>query len=97
MLPLIGDGEEAVVELVDLCRRAKAENRSRRSLLEELSRREGFYIPEFFDISYRQDGCIAEIRPLRAGYPKVRRRFLPDLGKRAGSGPADRAVHADGA
>ncbi len=76
---LIGDGEEAIVELAEAVRRGKAEGWSRRQLLEELAGREGFYVPQFFEISYAQDGRIAKILPLHKGYEKVRRRFLADL------------------
>ncbi len=76
---LIGDGEEAVVELVELVRRAKQEDWSRKKLLQQLAGREGFYIPQLFDISYQEDGCVETITPLQQGYDKVRRRFLNDL------------------
>ena len=76
---LIGDGEEAVVELVELVRQADAEDWSRDALLTELSRREGFYVPEFFAVRYHPDQRIAAIEPLKPGYESVRRRFVDDL------------------
>lgn len=76
---LIGDGEEAVVELVALVRQAKQERWPRKRLLEELAGRAGFYIPEFFDVSYQPDGCIDKITPLQQGHDKIKRRFLNDL------------------
>ncbi len=76
---LIGDGEEAVVTLLQLVRQAKVEGWSRRQLLLKLAESDGFYIPELFDVSYRDDGCIAAIRPLQPDYPKVKRCFLTDL------------------
>lgn len=76
---LIGDGEEAIVELAELVRRGKQEEWTRRQLLEELATREGFYVPELFAVSYQQDGKVAEIKSLKSGYEKVHRRFLADL------------------
>ncbi|MCF6267655.1 MAG: TIGR03960 family B12-binding radical SAM protein [Desulfuromusa sp.] len=76
---LIGDGEEAVVELVELVRLSKQEGWNRKQFLQKLSACEGFYIPELFDVSYQKSGCIEQITPLRPGYDKVRRRFLNDL------------------
>ncbi|MEA3545100.1 MAG: TIGR03960 family B12-binding radical SAM protein [Thermodesulfobacteriota bacterium] len=76
---LIGDGEDAVVEFVELVRQAKQENWSRKQLLQKLAEGDGFYIPELFNVSYRDDGCIGEIAPILLGYDKVRRRFLNDL------------------
>ena len=76
---LIGDGEEAVVELVELVRQGKHENWSRKQLLHKLADCEGFYVPELFDVSYQPNGCVEKITPLQPGYDKVRRRFLNDL------------------
>ncbi len=76
---LIGDGEEAIVDLLRLVRQLKQEGWSRRQLLLELAKYDGFYIPELFDVSYRDDGCIAAIQPLHPDYPKVKRCFLTDL------------------
>ncbi len=76
---LIGDGEEAVVELVRLVRQAKAEGWERKRLLAALAGHEGFYVPGFFDVAYHHDGRVAKIQPLRPGYEQVRRRFLADL------------------
>ncbi len=76
---LIGDGEEAVVELVELVRQGQKESWSRNQLLQQLSKREGFYIPQFFSVSYQKNGCIEEITVRQKGYEKVRRRFLNDL------------------
>lgn len=78
-LALIGDGEEAIVELVELVRRGKQAGWSRQQLLDELTTREGFYVPARFEVSYQADGRVANIIPLRKGYEKVRRRFLADL------------------
>lgn len=76
---LIGDGEEAIAELADAVRTAKQQGWSRLQLLEQLSGYPGFYVPQFFAVSYHEDGTVAEIAPQRAGYEKVTRRFLNDL------------------
>ena len=76
---LIGDGEEAVVELVKLVRQAQQENWNREQLLQQLAGRSGFYIPQFFNVSYQKNGRIEEISALQEGYEKVLRCFLNDL------------------
>ncbi len=76
---LIGDGEEAIVDLVRLVRQAKADDWSRQKLLRKLAACGGFYIPELFDVQYHEDGRIAAIQPQQSDYPKVERRFLADL------------------
>ncbi len=76
---VIGDGEEAVVELCEALRAAKAAGLSRTELLQQLAEIEGIYVPSLFEVDYLQDNRIAAIRPLEGRSPKVRRRFLQDL------------------
>jgi radical SAM family uncharacterized protein/radical SAM-linked protein len=76
---VIGDGEEAAIEVAEAVRAAKKAGENRRQLLERLVAVEGVYVPSLFVVDYREDGRIAAIRPLKDDYPKVRRRFLPDL------------------
>lgn len=76
---VIGDAEEALVEVAQAVLAAKQAGESRERLLERLAAIEGVYVPSFFAVDYQADGRIAAIRPLREGYSKVRRRFLADL------------------
>ena len=77
---LLGDGEQAVIEIAETLREWKRQGAGLKTeLLERLARIDGIYIPSFFEIDYQADGRIAAIRPLKAGYERVRRRFLADL------------------
>lgn len=76
---LLGDGEEATLEIALAVREAKKTAESKAQLLERLSRIEGVYIPSFFEPKYASDGTISEITPLNPDYTSVRRRFLADL------------------
>jgi radical SAM family uncharacterized protein/radical SAM-linked protein len=77
---LIGDGEEAVVELVELVRQRRRQGWTKEQLLEALAQREGFYVPRFYAVSYLADGRIAAVAPRNDKAPaRVRRRFLADL------------------
>jgi radical SAM family uncharacterized protein/radical SAM-linked protein len=78
---LIGDGEEAVVEIADAVINAKEAGLGKAKKLERLSEIKGLYVPSFFDVSYNSDSTIKELRPLRPGYGPVRRRFVADLDK----------------
>lgn len=78
-LALIGDGEEAIVEIVDLVRQGADADWSREELLNRVAACEGVYVPEHFHVSYQENGEIAQIEPLRPERDKVRRRFLADL------------------
>lgn len=76
---LIGDGEEAILEICDRLIEAKAKGHSKALLLQDLSRIEGVYVPSFFQVIYHEDDRIKEIIPLREGYSHVKRRILQDL------------------
>ncbi len=76
---LIGDGEEAVVEIAGICREHKKAGLGRHDLLEKLATVRGVYIPSFFNTEYHDDGRISKISPLKKGYSSVRRRFVADL------------------
>jgi len=76
---VIGDGEEAVVELCEIVRTSRAAGEERAQLLRRLAAIDGVYVPALYRIDYLPDGRIARIEP-DAGAPlKVRRRFLADL------------------
>ena len=76
---LLGDGEEAVLEIALAVREAKSSGEGKAALLERLSAIEGVYIPSFFEPQYAADGTLTRILPLKPGYASVRRRFLSDL------------------
>jgi len=78
---LIGDGEEAILEICDRIIEGKEKGHSKALLLEDLSRIEGVYVPSFFQVMYHEDNRIKRIIPLREGYSHVRRRILQDLDK----------------
>jgi radical SAM family uncharacterized protein len=75
----IGEGEEAMTELLDVVvehRRGRNGRTDRGTLLEEISRVPGWYVPSRYTVSYRDDGSIAEIR----GEPQpVEKRFVKTL------------------
>lgn len=76
---LIGDGEEAIVELCAAVRASKAAGEERPALLRRLAKIEGIYVPSLFRVDYRADHSIKSIEPVDPQLPKVRRRVLADL------------------
>lgn len=78
---LIGDGEEAVPEIVDTCRRWKlgSQEAGKVGLLRKLMDIKGVYVPSFFDVTYDNDGTVREIVPKVEGYQKVEKRIVADL------------------
>lgn len=77
---VIGDGEEAIVDLVDLVRRAKDQGWTRQETLEQAATIPGFYIPSFYDVTYYPSGQIAGIAPNNShALTRVQKRVVADL------------------
>ena len=58
---VVGDGEEAIVELVRAYQAARGEPRE--AQLRALARVPGVYVPRFYDVRYNGDGTVAAIEP----------------------------------
>ncbi|MEU7525571.1 TIGR03960 family B12-binding radical SAM protein [Saccharothrix sp. NPDC042600] len=79
---VLGDGEEAVLEITDLVRAWKAEGRpgGRDELLLRLAETGGVYVPRFYDVEYLPDGRIQRVVPNRERVPyRVFKRTTMDL------------------
>ncbi|HEX6351556.1 TIGR03960 family B12-binding radical SAM protein [Actinophytocola sp.] len=78
---VLGDGEEAVLEITDLVRAWKQEGRpgGRDELLTRLAETGGVYVPKFYDVSY-DDGALNPVVPNRDRVPAtVAKRTTMDL------------------
>lgn len=75
---LIGDGEEAVVDICQAVRQGKRERLSKDEMLKRLAGIEGVYVPSLFEPHYGPDGRLALTRCLLPGH-RVRKRFLSSL------------------
>jgi radical SAM family uncharacterized protein/radical SAM-linked protein len=76
---LLGDGEEAVLDIAQTCREWRQLGGTREALLERLAAIEGVYVPSFFAIGYDAAGCVESVSALKKGYETVKRRFVSDL------------------
>lgn len=79
---VIGDGEEVVVQIVEQVMRWKKKEAplpAKAELLKEMTAIPGFYVPSFFEISYRSDETLEKIRPLFEDYSGVRKAIVQDL------------------
>ena len=76
---VLGDGEDAVVEIAGLVRCTRGMPRAERLLA--LAREvEGVYVPRFYEVSYAGNGTVAAITPAAEGVPEhVTRRVVRDL------------------
>src|SRR5438128_876788 len=68
---IIGDGEQAVLDMTEIIRAWKAEGRpgGREEVLLRLAKTGGVYVPGFYDVEYLPDGRIGRVVPNRSGVP----------------------------
>ena len=77
---VLGDGEQAVLEITEVIRQAKRDGVGREELLLRLAGSGGVYVPAFYDVSYLPDGRIERVAPNRPGVPfRVHKRTVMDL------------------
>ncbi|NUP35185.1 MAG: TIGR03960 family B12-binding radical SAM protein [Streptomycetaceae bacterium] len=79
---VVGDGEQAVLQITDVIRAWKAEGRpgGRDELLFRLAVTGGVYVPRFYDVDYLEDGRIQRVAPNRSGVPwRVSKHTVMDL------------------
>ena len=77
----IGEGEEALPEMMRLYIRMKAEGRyTKADFLHELAKIPGFYVPSLYKVSYHEDGTIASYTPKYDDIPvKIVKRIIKDM------------------
>jgi len=72
---LIGDGEEAIIDIIETYKRYRA---SEESLLKEMAKIEGVYVPSLYNVSYAKGR--QEITPIDKDIPKrIKKRLLKKL------------------
>ena len=77
---LLGDGEEAILEIMDAVARSRAAGEGREAQLARLGRIEGVYVPRWYRAEHDAAGRFAALVPLRDGAPaRIRKRILADL------------------
>lgn len=77
----IGEGEEAVCEIVALHKDMKEKGTyTRKDFLHEAAKIEGFYVPFLYDVTYNEDGTVKAYTPKYDDIPtKIRKRIIKDL------------------
>ena len=77
----LGEGEQQLVEVLELYRRAKAADWEKEQFLLEAAKLEGIYVPSFYEPEYREDGTIKSITIKNDAPQVVRKRIVQDLDK----------------
>ncbi len=76
---LLGDGEEAILEISEIVRQTKQNNAAKSDLLRELAGVKGVYIPADFSPRYNKDNTISAITTREEAQDRVERRIVSDL------------------
>lgn len=76
---MLGEGEELLVEFVNLYAQHKP-NFNRRAFLEAAAQIQGVYVPEFYDVTYKADGTVESITTNTPFAPnKVTKRIIENM------------------
>ncbi len=75
----IGEGEEMMLEFLDMLNDYKKQGKSRKEFLIAASRIEGIYVPSLYDIDYNDDGTIKSVIAKHGAPQIVNKRVVSDL------------------
>ncbi len=77
---VIGEGEEVLLELLEIAREWKQANKTREQMLRQAVTIEGIYVPGFYRVEYQAGGTIKSITPtVPEAKPKIQRRIVSKL------------------
>ena len=65
----MGEGEISYKALFDLYKEKKAKGMSRQEFLREAAKIPGIYVPSMYEVTYKEDGTIANFAPIYADVP----------------------------
>ncbi len=77
----LGEGEEVDLEVIDLYKEFKKNGGSKEDFLRAAAKIEGVYVPSLYDISYNDDGTVAEIKNQGDAPKSIKKRIIKDLDK----------------
>lgn len=78
---LLGEGEEIMQEIMELYKKHKKANYSKKEFLLEAAKSiDGVYVPAFYSVSYNDDNTIKTVSPLHDDIPsKIKKRIIKDM------------------
>ena len=76
---MLGDGEEVMMDLLDLYKEYKERGASKEEFLKAASHIGGIYVPSLYDVSYNEDGTVKAVSPVGDAPAVVRKRVVADL------------------
>lgn len=76
---VIGEAEAIISPLAELLRQKKRGKSPRSEILRDLTNLAGVYVPQFYQVTYHQEGTISSFLPHEGAPPQVKRVWLKDL------------------
>lgn len=68
---VIGEGEEVIHDIINVIQTHKTQHATRLQILTKLARIPGVYVPQFYEVSYMEDGAVSHIEPAIPDIPKI--------------------------
>ncbi len=78
---LLGDGEEAILEILTVLAWGKAKGKKKTEIKKELLKIQGVYLPELYRVEYLATGEVAAITPVHGAPVVVQKRVISDLNR----------------
>lgn len=75
----LGEGEEVDLEVIELYRKCKAENKTKAEFLKLAAQIEGVYVPSLYDVTYNEDGTIKSVTPKENAPAVVNKRLIMNM------------------
>jgi len=77
---IIGEAEEAIIEVIDLFKVYKERGGSRQEFLYKVAHIPGVYVPSLYNVTYNDDGTINSIVPKESHIPhNIQKRVIQDF------------------
>ncbi|MCQ2513500.1 MAG: TIGR03960 family B12-binding radical SAM protein [Ruminococcus sp.] len=75
----IGEGEEVDLEVIELYRKCRNENKSKQEFLELAAQIEGVYVPSLYEVTYNDDGTIKAFTPKGNAPSVIHKRIMLEM------------------
>ncbi len=76
---MLGEGEEQLPQVCETVIECKKKGMKRKEILKELMKIDGIYVPEFYDVEYKNDGRIDKITPNNGASEVVEKALIADM------------------
>ncbi|MCX5778597.1 MAG: TIGR03960 family B12-binding radical SAM protein [Elusimicrobia bacterium] len=66
---VVGDGEEAIGDIIECVKEYKTKGADKQTLLRALAKIDGVYVPSLYTVSYNEDGTVGAVTPVSSDIP----------------------------